>query len=82
MAPAVESFIDLPPWPTGWTDWTVTVTTREMPGNPRLQQLVKQGGLRFSGIYHGDAIFRLDDVFFCRERFVAGVSLCLRWGKR
>ena len=61
MAPAIGSFIDLPPWPTGWGDTKIVLRDEPL----ELLPVCKGGHYSFSGIYYGDmAAFRVDDVFF------------------
>jgi hypothetical protein len=60
MASAIGSFIDLPPWPTGWSDTKIVLRGEPLD----LLPVYKGGHCSFSGIYHGVATFGLNDVFF------------------
>ena len=66
--------LHLPPWPTGWSELRFYRQSR--PPIPAVAYFgidtfpqreavsAKEGGLSFAGLFHGDAVFRLDDVFF------------------
>ena len=64
--------LHLPPWPTGWRETTFCRQTKltipavhhfsHLPQHEAV--LARHGGLSFNGLFNGDAVFRLDDVFF------------------
>jgi len=53
--------VDLPPWPTGWGEVKISLNPK---GSFDFALPASEGGLSFVGIFHGNASFELDDLFF------------------